>query len=936
VVPAAPLPTVTLTASPAQVTAGSSTTLAWSSADADSCTASGGWSGARATSGSQVISNLSSTTTFTLDCTGGGGSTSRSVTVEVVPAAPLPTVTLTASPAQVTAGSSTTLTWSSADADSCTASGGWSGERATSGSETVAGLSATTSFTLSCTGAGGTASSTATVGVSAPPPAPSLSFWSMTEKVNQGREATLRWEAAGVTSCTAGGAWSGAREITGAERVAVPDRRVEFELTCEGGDGAVTERVVVQQEVFCKRPRIQFEITPEIVQPGATADFRWYTANTGECHASGDWSGPQALMGAQTIGPINEGQSFALQCKGDLGAMALAHGVGVGARIPLVQMTVDFSEVDLDGEVGRLGFDNNLSWTTLYADSCEAYGGWAGNMGTFGQSSLPKLMEEVVYGLVCSGPGGEASVELVVSPVADNQRPVLRPDFIQLEEGVPFAAVPIADALYANDEDPDGCLIGPRGSWIGNDTGGLWSEDLSELVFGPDDAPMFFGALEDLSGDVGIAYILYDNRGGRALDVGRATVQLAPRDDVPQLTPDIGAVVAGQNVFLRITANDLGLDEPYTLTISSPPANGTVSLGSSVTGGAISRLRYWFANYRPAAGFSGADSFEYRVVDADGDEATALVTVEIFDDQCIADGTLTPPLAGIPGIDWRLIESPDVLPDIGAAADGRGGFLARDQGRDTVFLVGDMDDINRPVPVVAMQCGRVIEQSDNRADNLPRSAQARLRDSSPRECINFMAVERHDGTIDRYCNLRHQSIAPQVGDIVLEGQYLGRAGSVSGYPGIWIEVTAPDGRAVDLLTEPGSFELGYPLQVEILDFGVTTSEDPRAAFPAVLRPEKRTQLADNSIPVLWYRIYGAPATTVQVLEIRDSSDVIVWTTNLSPTDVDPAAMAYIAHGTASLPEDSQPAPLPPGRYTARLLLPEFPGAEASTVLLIPN
>ena len=45
-------------------------TLTWSTVGASSCTASGGWSGTKATSGSENISNITQTTTFTLTCTG--------------------------------------------------------------------------------------------------------------------------------------------------------------------------------------------------------------------------------------------------------------------------------------------------------------------------------------------------------------------------------------------------------------------------------------------------------------------------------------------------------------------------------------------------------------------------------------------------------------------------------------------------------------------------------------------------------------------------------------------------------------------------------------------------------------------------------------------------------------------------------------------------
>jgi hypothetical protein len=86
-----------------------------------------------------------------------------------------PTVTLTASPTSVASGGTTSLTWRASNATSCTASASpsnsaWSGSETastTGGPVTSSALTADTTFTLSCTGAGGTTSATATVDVTA-------------------------------------------------------------------------------------------------------------------------------------------------------------------------------------------------------------------------------------------------------------------------------------------------------------------------------------------------------------------------------------------------------------------------------------------------------------------------------------------------------------------------------------------------------------------------------------------------------------------------------------------------------------------------------------------------------------------------------------------------------------------------------------------------
>ncbi len=84
----APQPTLTFTATPTTLTHGEQITLTWSAQDASTCTASQGWTGQRATSGSQTLAPTQ-TTTYTLGCTGLGGVIQQSATVTVYPAQPV-------------------------------------------------------------------------------------------------------------------------------------------------------------------------------------------------------------------------------------------------------------------------------------------------------------------------------------------------------------------------------------------------------------------------------------------------------------------------------------------------------------------------------------------------------------------------------------------------------------------------------------------------------------------------------------------------------------------------------------------------------------------------------------------------------------------------------------------------------------------------------
>ncbi|MDC1124039.1 S8 family serine peptidase [Gammaproteobacteria bacterium] len=96
-------------------------------------------------------------------CGGGGGGGGGSNTP---PPSPAPTISFTASPVSVLLNSTSTFSWSTTNATSCTASGStqWSGSKATSGTEDVPiTISGNTTFTLSCSGAGGSRNASVTV-----------------------------------------------------------------------------------------------------------------------------------------------------------------------------------------------------------------------------------------------------------------------------------------------------------------------------------------------------------------------------------------------------------------------------------------------------------------------------------------------------------------------------------------------------------------------------------------------------------------------------------------------------------------------------------------------------------------------------------------------------------------------------------------------------
>jgi hypothetical protein len=151
---------------------------------------------------------------------------------------PAPAVTMSFNPASIATGKSTTLTWSSTNATACTAGGAWSGNQAVSGTLTVTPAAAgSRTYTLMCTGPGGTGNGSATLTVN---PAPTVMISVAPATITLGQSATITWSSANDTTCIGSGAWSGNEALTGSLTVTPSGTgSMTYTLACTGNGDTV-------------------------------------------------------------------------------------------------------------------------------------------------------------------------------------------------------------------------------------------------------------------------------------------------------------------------------------------------------------------------------------------------------------------------------------------------------------------------------------------------------------------------------------------------------------------------------------------------------------------------------------------------------------------------------------------------------------------------
>lgn len=197
----------------------------------------------------------------------------------------------------------------------------------------------------------------------------------------------------------------------------------------------------------------------------------------------------------------------------------------------------------------------------------------------------------------------------IVPPV--NHPPVAGDDFAMTNEGVPVS-IPV----LANDTDEDGDGLSVSG--VGTPVNGTAILDPSGTAIQYTPAPGY-------SGSDAFSYTVSDGAGGT--DDATVIVTITAVDDPPTAEPRSVSTTSPNPVSITLGGTDPDTCELAFQVVDLPTHGGVGSLANHACSPGAPNADTASVVYTPTAGYSGPDSFTYRVLDATG--ASVPVTVSI-------------------------------------------------------------------------------------------------------------------------------------------------------------------------------------------------------------------------------------------------------------------------------------------------------------------
>lgn len=235
----------TFSANPSTIANGGTSVLSWTTSNCTSTSISTIGAVTPVSSGSVTTSQLSNTTTYTLTATGANGTDTATTTVTVSNGGGNSCVinTFSANPNTITAGNSSTLSWTTSNCTNASISN--IGTVVTNGNISTGGISNTTTYVLTVSGANGSDSSSETVTVSNGGGNSCVinSFYASPSSVNSGNSSTLYWSTSNCSSASITNL--GSVSTNGSQGTGAIYGNTSYTLSANGSNGTVTSTTSV-------------------------------------------------------------------------------------------------------------------------------------------------------------------------------------------------------------------------------------------------------------------------------------------------------------------------------------------------------------------------------------------------------------------------------------------------------------------------------------------------------------------------------------------------------------------------------------------------------------------------------------------------------------------------------------------------------------------
>jgi hypothetical protein len=184
-------------------------------------------------------------------------------------------------------------------------------------------------------------------------------------------------------------------------------------------------------------PTVTASLSASTTDVNTTVTLTWSSNNASACAIAALSLSNLPASGSQSVTPTSAGTfNYTVTCTG---------GGGTGQQtVTLTVPSVPTAALSSSASSSFVGQPVTLTWSSQNASSCTASGSWTGSLGASGtQIVVPSSSGNIVYTLVCAGPGGTSTpsnVTVVASTPSASLTNTFAPNTLTIStsEGAPY------------------------------------------------------------------------------------------------------------------------------------------------------------------------------------------------------------------------------------------------------------------------------------------------------------------------------------------------------------------------------------------------------------------------------------------------------------------------------------------------------------------